>query len=134
MRNYLITGVSGSGKTAVGARLMEAGYAVAQGDDALVIPGGIGWNWDADRVLTWMQKPGVVFFCGGADNQDEFLPLFRKVFILDVPDGAAKQRLAGRATGPAGPRHRTLSPHANVQVIDAKRSVSAVVFDILRGL
>ena len=134
MRNYLITGVSGSGKTAVGVRLMESGYTVIQGDDALVIPGGVGWNWDHDRMLTWAQKLGVVFFCGGADNQDEFLPLFRKVFVLDVPDAVAKQRLAGRATGPAGPKYRKIAPHANVQVIDAKRSVSAVVFDILRGL
>jgi hypothetical protein len=134
MRNYLITGISGSGKTAVGKELMERGYMVCQADDALVVPGTPGWNWDRDRLADWLRRPGFVFVCGGADNQDVLTSLFRKVFVLRVADAVATRRLQGRASGPASPSHRQIANAANVQFIDANRGIRAVVFDILRAI
>ncbi len=110
-KNYLIEGVSGTGKTTVAEELNRRGYHVIHGDRELAFKGdpktGIAvkepvhlsdWDkavwqnehqlWDISKVKSVIKdhsKP-VSFFCGSSRNFDSFASLLDKVFILEVKD------------------------------------------------
>jgi thymidylate kinase len=106
LRNYLIDGVSGAGKTAVATELQRRGYHTIHGDRELVYRGdretglpvapetetpSAAWRsehhiWDVKKVqaLIANQHAAVTFFCGNAKNSARFIDLFDGVFILDV--------------------------------------------------
>ncbi len=105
-RNYLIEGVSGTGKTTVGTELQRRGYQVIHGDNELAYRGdpktGLPmtpktdtpmviwlskhWIWDVDKVKAYIanQEEAVTFFCGGSRNFAKFIDLLDGVFVLDV--------------------------------------------------
>ncbi|GAA1025699.1 hypothetical protein GCM10009557_00640 [Virgisporangium ochraceum] len=125
MRAFLVTGVSGAGKSTVARRLAAAGqWAVsADGDDRLCswtdhsgrpVPrpahpdtawlAGHEWRWDPDRldaVLTDAATAGVpaAWVCGRADNAHQFLDRFDAVFLLDLDADTAVARLSGPGRG-----------------------------------
>lgn len=111
VRNYLVEGVSGTGKTAVGEELQRRGYHVIHGDRELVYrkhldtgeplmePAYLSkrervywWNkhhfWNVDRVksITSDSSTPITFFCGASRNLSDFIALFDKIFILEVDD------------------------------------------------
>ncbi len=123
-RNFLIEGVSGSGKTTVCKELLRHGYQAIHGDRVLAYQGdpetgepvnGCGHAPDCDRpaCLTWLndrwvwklelvrtlvadhQQP-MTFFCGGSRNFSKFIQLFDGVFVLDVDLDSLLRRLAQR--------------------------------------
>jgi broad-specificity NMP kinase len=121
VRNYLIEGVSGTGKTTVATELQRRGYDVIHGDRALAYKGdpqtgepldraALEQNipdvafahkhhlWDVDRVrsLAADKSHPVSFFCGGSRNSHHFIDLFDGVFVLDVDLETLKNRLASR--------------------------------------
>lgn len=116
VRNYLIEGVSGAGKTTVGDELGRRGYQVIHGDRALAYQGdpetgepgepgeprdGIAhghhiWDEAKVRALVADQSHPATFFCGGSRNHDRFIDLFDGVFILEVDLDTLKRRLAAR--------------------------------------
>jgi len=160
-RNYLIDGVSGTGKTSVCHELRRRGYAALNGDRDLrrntnPLTGEplssypspesrhAGNHWDVEKVkrLAANQDDEVTFFCGGSRNFNEFIDVFDRVFILDVDVDTLNQRLDNRTDDDwgrnPGERELILRLHAtreglptNGIVIDATRPLVAVVDQIL---
>ncbi len=107
-RNYLIDGVSGTGKTSVCDELQRRGYHAIHGDRELAYlgdpetgqpTGGLRHEhsatfisehhiWDVEKVKTLVAKQdeAVTFFCGGSKNFAKFIDLFDGVFVLEVDD------------------------------------------------
>lgn len=121
VRNYLIEGVSASGKTSVATELQRRGYDVIHGDRELAYRGdpetgepldesghdkssldvGFGhrhhlWRVDTVKSLVADQTHPMSFFCGGSRNFHQFIDLFDGVFVLDVDSDTLKRRLARR--------------------------------------
>lgn len=111
VKNYLIEGVSGTGKTTVAEELQRRDYHVIHGDRELAYRGypetGAPVNepvhkserdkavwqqehhlWDIDKVKSIVadhSKP-ISFFCGGSRNFSKFIDLLDGVFVLEVDD------------------------------------------------
>ena len=116
VRNYLVEGVSGTGKTAVCHELVRRGYHAINGDRELptrATPrpgeplGGAShehhlWHVDRVRALVADQRDAVTFFCGGSRNFDRFIDLFDEVFVLDVDRATLERRLDQRPPGEWG--------------------------------
>jgi broad-specificity NMP kinase len=98
IRNYLIEGVSGTGKTSVWRELRRRGCHSINGDTELAYQGdpktgkpvdGLAhehhiWNVDKVRALVADQSHAASFFCGGSRNFSSFIDLFDQVFVLEV--------------------------------------------------
>lgn len=120
-RNYLVEGVSGSGKTSVAEELQRRGFHVVHGDRELSYVGDpvtceplsdvfeegledrARWChehhiWDVQKVRSLVADKGelVTFFCGGSRDFRHFIELFDGVFILDVDRQNLEKRLAER--------------------------------------
>ena len=121
VRNFLIEGVSGTGKTTVAEELQRRGYHVIHGDRELAyrgdpetgerldglagesVPDSVAWGhehhiWDVDKVRSLVadQRNAISFFCGGSRNFPRFIDLFDAVFVLDIDLDTLNRRLAGR--------------------------------------
>jgi thymidylate kinase len=121
VRNYLIEGVSGAGKTSVAEELQRRGRHVVHGDLELAYlgdpetgerldgraPDGVTdslwwkygrWIWNVDKVRSLVadQRHAQSFFCGGSRNSDRFVELFDQVFVLDVDLDTLNGRVAPR--------------------------------------
>jgi thymidylate kinase len=92
-RNYLIEGVSGTGKTTVCTELQRRGYQAIHGDRELRYTGDpktddshLSPLWDGEKVQTLAENSdeAVTFFCGSLRNLSQFIQFFDGVFILDV--------------------------------------------------
>ena len=118
IRNYLIEGVSGVGKTAVCIELQRRGYQAIHGDRELVYRGDpetglptapetgtptATWMsehqiWDVKKVEAYVanKQEAVTFFCGGSRNFAKFIDLFDGVFVLEVDLGTMNRRIDER--------------------------------------
>ena len=116
VRNYLVEGVSGTGKTSVCRELNRRGYQAINGDRELAYQGNPETGeatdtalhhhhiWDIARVRALVaddQEP-VTFLCGGSRNFSKFIDLFDQVFVLDVDPETLRQRLGQRPQGEWG--------------------------------
>ncbi|WP_341928223.1 nucleoside kinase [Nocardioides psychrotolerans] len=156
-RNYLVEGVSGTGKTSVCDELGRRGFQAIHGDLDLAYQGDPVTGrplatavhehhlWDVARVreLAADQREPATFFCGGSRNFATFIDLFDEVFVLDVDLETLHRRLDQRLHGEWGsqPSERDLIVRlhqtqedvpAMAVVIDATRSLTVVVDEILR--
>lgn len=116
VKNYLIEGVSCTGKTTVCNELQKRGYHAIHGDRQLAYQGnpetglptdGIMHEhhiWDIQKVkdIVADQEHPVTFFCGGSRNFSKFIDLFDGVFILEIDSETLKRRLDKRPKFPAG--------------------------------
>lgn len=127
IRNYLIEGVSGAGKTSVAIELQRRGYHVLHGDRELAYKGdpitgepidvsaidrasldiAFGHRhhiWDVTKVKKAIEDKShtTAFFCGGSRNFASFIDLFNVVFVLDVDAETLKLRLRMRPEGEFG--------------------------------
>lgn len=156
-RNFLIEGLSGTGKTSVADELLRCGSHAVHGDRELACQGdqetgepteGGGHEhhiWDVEKVknLVADRKQAVTFFCGGSRNYSKFIDLF-DVVVLDVDLATLNRRLDERpdkARGGGKPvdRDRILRWHqakedvpAQGMVVDATAPLEQVVDEILR--
>jgi thymidylate kinase len=156
-RNYLIEGVSGTGKTSVCRELQRRGHHAVNGDTELAyqgdpvtgepLPGASHENhlWHVDRVETLVadRSRPVTYLCGGSRNFSRFLHLFDGVFVLDVDVETLDRRLAARPEDEFGGTdeqrrfvtelHRTCrdTPSTGV-LIDATAPLDEGVGEILR--
>jgi thymidylate kinase len=157
-RNYLIEGLSGTGKTSVCNELQLRGYQAIHGDRELAyvgdpetgepvdIPAHEHHVWHVDKVqaLVADQAAPVTFFCGGSRNFSTFIDLFDGVFVLDVDLDTLNRRLDERpddewGDGKPVERERIVQWHEtqhdvpqNGVRIDATAPIAHVVDDILR--
>jgi gluconate kinase len=129
IRNYLIEGVSGAGKTTVAEELQRRGYHVIHGDRNFAYYGDpetgaplhspameseaerIAWSyarwiWPVERVRSILadQSEPVSFFCGGSRNSHHYIDLFDGVFVLEIDPETLIRRLAGRSDEEFGGR------------------------------
>jgi thymidylate kinase len=129
IRNYLIEGVSGTGKTTVAEELQRRGYHVLHGDRELAYRGDpktgepldepahnsemdkVVWQhehqlWDIDKVKSVIADHSIAisFFCGGSRNFPRFIDLLDGIFVLDVDLDTLKRRLASRPEDEFGGR------------------------------
>lgn len=158
IRNYLIEGVSGTGKTSVCDELRRRGYHAVHGDRELAYRGdpetgepreGFAhehhiWRVDRVRALVADRDEPVTFFCGGSRNFSKFIDLFDGVFVLDVDLDTLHRRLDERPDaewggGVAMEREHVVRLHrtkedvpGNGIVIDATAPLEQVVDEILR--
>lgn len=156
-RNYLVEGVSGSGKTTVCRELQRRGYAAVNGDTVLAYQGDPETGepvsgrshehhlWDVARVRELAADTSVAatFFCGGSRNFARFLDVFDRVFVLELDRATLDLRLDTRPGDEWGGRpaerelihrlHRTGEdlPRDAVR-IDAGAPVADVVDELLR--
>jgi broad-specificity NMP kinase len=153
-RNYLIEGVSGTGKTSVCHELRRRGYVAINGDRELRYQGHQTflspeirhannlWDIEKVRMLAANRDDEVTFFCGGSRNFEQFIDLFDEIFILDVDAETLNDRLDNRPDDDWGKRKSEreliLRLHATREdipssgiVIDATQPLVSVVDDIL---
>ncbi len=159
IRNYLIEGVSGTGKTSVCKELQRRGYQAINGDRELAYQGDPEtgkptdgathehhiWHVDRVRGLASNQDEVVTFFCGGSRNVSKFIDLFDGVFVLEVDLDTLHRRLDERPEDEWGakPAERQLIVRLhqtredipkNGIVIDATAPIARVVDGIVRQI
>jgi thymidylate kinase len=156
-RNFLVEGVSGSGKSSVSRELRRRGYHVVDGDNELAyqgdpltgepLPGFVHEHhiWDVERVRSLIadRTHAVTFFCGGSRNFAQFVDRLDGVVVLQIDADTLEERLRRRSTDEYGGRpeerehvlrlHRTQEDiPADGISIDATAPLGEVVDEILR--
>jgi broad-specificity NMP kinase len=157
-RNYLIEGLSGTGKTSVCDELQRRGYQAIHGDRELAYQGDPEtgeptdtsahehhiWHVDKVKALVANQDEAATFLCGGSRNSAKFIDLFDGVFVLEVDLDTLNLRLDERPDSEWGggkpPEreflarlHRTNEDiPKNAIPIDATAPIAHVVDEILR--
>ena len=157
-RNYLIEGLSGTGKTSVCDELQRRGHHAIHGDRELAYRGdpetgepmeGFGHKhhiWDVEKVRSVVadRSHAATFLCGGSRNFSKFINLFDAVFVLEVDLPTLHRRLDERPDDEWGggvPTERELIVRfhqtkedvpENGIVIDATAPIEHVVDEILR--
>lgn len=157
-RNYLIEGVSCSGKTTICNELCERGYHAINGDTELAYQGDpatgepVGGHahkhhiWDVNKVraLAADRSHPETFFCGGSRNWHRFIDVFDRVFVLELDLVTLNRRLAARPEDEWGSKpgerrliRRLLATREDLPQdaipIDATARLDRVVDAILRG-
>jgi shikimate kinase len=153
MKRVLITGMSGTGKSAVVRELAARGYQAhdldtpewsewidADPSDALTPAQGRDWVWREDRVRALLSRPddGTLFVGGCAENMGRLFPLIDAVILLSAPVATIMERLQTRSSdgyGSVGDLIATIEPLLRKSAdheIDTRQPVDATVDEILR--
>jgi broad-specificity NMP kinase len=125
MKRILITGMSGTGKSAVIQELASRGYAAydldtpkwsewidAAPSDDLTPVQGKDWVWRENRVRELLSglEEGTLFISGCAENMDRLFPLIDCIILLAAPVETIVERLEARSASLLRPRLATTSP------------------------
>jgi len=160
MMRVLITGMSGTGKTAVIRELASRGYPAhdldtpewsewvdAAPSDDLTPVQGKDWLWREDRVRTLLSSPGdgTLFVSGCAENMSRLFVLIDCIILLSAPVDTIVQRLEARSPEGYGhaaeERRKVIDLIASVEPllrrsaaheIDTRKPVQATVDEILQ--
>jgi dephospho-CoA kinase len=105
----LVTGMSGTGKSAALAELARRGHRVVDtdfGGYSEEVPSPEGWEhvWREERIAALLDEhdAGVLFISGCVSNQRRFYPRFDAVVLLSAPRDVILERVAGRDTNAFG--------------------------------
>jgi dephospho-CoA kinase len=107
----LVTGMSGTGKSAALAELARRGHRAVDTDDGgyteeakSADAGGVEQLWREDRIDALLDGcgDGVVFISGCVSNQGTFYPRFDAVVLLSAPADVILERVAHRETNQFG--------------------------------
>lgn len=118
MNLYLLSGLPGTGKTTIQHELDKRGYDTIDSDTAWGYYGNLeteepvepplertrdwikknGWIWNSKIVRPILERGYAkpLFICGGSRNEEQFYPLFTKIFSLHVPNDVMRARLEAR--------------------------------------
>ena len=155
-RNYLVEGLSGTGKSSVYEELIRRGYKAISADRAWAyhadpdtgLPGGPvhhdNFMWDRQKAVSELEspEPELLFVCGSSRNRDRFLPYFMKIFNLRIDDDTMRRRLQERTDDdwPLGREgvelmlrlNRSDEKPAGAIDVDAAQPLDQVVDELLR--
>jgi len=157
LKNYLIEGVTCTGKTSVCKELIRRGYVGVDGDNELAYQGdpqtGLRTDghchqhhiWNVEKLDALLSnKEAAIFFCGGSRNFKQFIDRFDEVFVLDIDRITLEKRLDNRNKGQWGTSdeqkqlvrrlHETKEDVPNGITINAVGPISEVVNAILRHI
>src|SRR3569832_951592 len=142
VKNYLVEGVSGSGKTSVCRELQRRGFHAIHGDRELAYQGdpetgepldGFAHDhhiWDVAKVkaLATDHRHTASYFCGGCRNFERFAELFDGVFVLEVDLDTLNRRLAARPEGERGGRasERELIARLHATRVDVPKNAISI--------
>jgi broad-specificity NMP kinase len=156
VRNFLVEGVSGTGKTSVCRELRRRGHQAVNGDTELAYQGdpdtGVPtggrthdhhiWDVRLVRSLVADRQEPLTFLCGGSRNFPQFIDLFDAVFVLQVDRKTLQRRLDQRPDDDWGAREserrHILRLHESGEdvppgiAVDATAPLEEVVDQILR--
>lgn len=160
MKRVLITGMSGTGKSAVVRELAARGYPAVDLDtpewsiwvdadpaDPLTPREGKDWVWreDSVRKLLSEHQSGTLFVSGCAQNMNRFFPLIEVIALLSAPMDVIMKRLEARSPDGYGNTYEerqkvselisSIEPLLRDRAdheIDTTRPVDATVDEILR--
>jgi hypothetical protein len=160
LRNYLVEGGSGTGKTTVCRELQRRGFHAVNGDNELAYQGDPEtgeptdghthenhiWHLEKVRRMVADHDEEVTFFCGGSRNFPKFIDLFDGVFVLEADLDTVNRRIDERCRvdpddwgGRPSERELIARLHQtkagipeNGIAIDATSPVAHVVDEILR--
>lgn len=159
--NYLVEGISGSGKSTVCQELENRGYHAIEADHVFGYFGDpktgkptteksqLNWIWDVEKVDAVLgdSSRDITFVCGGAMNQQKLEHHFDKIFILQVDDATLKDRIMSRTSHDFGKKPEdlarqlewnkgvdTYARQKGAVLIDASHPIEKVVDDILSNL
>ena len=113
MAVVLVTGMSGTGKSAALAELGRRGHRVVDTDygaysEEVPCSDAGGWEqlWREDRIDALLDgyDDGVLFVSGCVSNQGKFYPRFDAVVLLRAPADVILERVASRETNEFGKR------------------------------
>jgi gluconate kinase len=140
-RNYLVEGLSGTGKSSVYEELIQRGYKAISTDRAWKYDNAM---WDQQKAVSELEspEPDVLFVCGSSRNRDRFLPYFTKVFNLRIDDDTMRRRLEERTNNEFGKQpeelelmltlNRSDEKSAGAVDVDATQPLRQVVDELLR--
>lgn len=154
VRNYLIEGGSGTGKTTVAEELQRRGHHVIHGDRVLAYHGDPEtgqpldmpshgsvtdnvtwgyehWIWPVGEVKSLVadQRNPISFFCGHSRNFHQFIDLFDEVFVLDVDLATLNRRLSGRPDDEFGGKPAERELIARMRATKEDMPMGGVVID-----
>jgi dephospho-CoA kinase len=112
MAKVLVTGMSGTGKSAALQMLSERGHRVVDTDTDewsrwVTLPDGSrDWIWREDAIARLLanHRHGNLFVAGCKTNQGDFYAHFDHVVLLSAPADILLARIAARTTNPYGKR------------------------------
>lgn len=112
MAKVLVTGMSGTGKSACLEILDSRGYNCIDTDTdewsiwVMQSDGSPDWIWREDVINSFLDKHeyGQLFVAGCKTNQGKFYSRFDHVVLLSAPAEIIMQRVTNRSTNPYGKR------------------------------
>jgi dephospho-CoA kinase len=112
MPKVLVTGMSGTGKSAALQMLAERGHRVVDTDTDewsrwITLPdGSADWIWREDAIASLLASHdhGHLFVSGCKTNQGEFYPHFDHIVLLSAPADILIARITTRTSNPYGKR------------------------------
>jgi shikimate kinase len=154
MTKVLVTGMSGTGKSAALTELGRRGYRAVDTDDPgwtewvpiADEPGGGEWLWVEERMteLLEVDDDRTLFIQGCVRNQGKFYERFDAVVLLSAPAQVILERVANRTTndyGKAAAERELILHHLETvepllrrgctHELDASRPLEAVVADLV---
>jgi len=105
VKRILLTGMSGTGKSAVVRALAACGYKAIDTDDGWCEPTPDGrqmWRADAIEALLDTEDTSILFVAGCEENQVQFHPRFDRIILLSAPVETLVERLATRTSNSFG--------------------------------
>lgn len=160
MKRVLITGMSGTGKSAVVGELAARGHRAVDLDtpewsewidvdpsDTFTPRKGKDWVWQENQVRALLagHNQGTLFVSGCAENMERLFPLIDKIILLSAPVATIMKRLEARSSDGYGnteeDRQKVRELIALIEPllrksadheIDTTRPVHATVDEILR--
>jgi adenylate kinase family enzyme len=103
VKRVLLTGMSGTGKSTVLARLGELGHRVLDTDYGGYTADGL-WREERIREVLSADDAEALFISGTVPNQVRFYPWFDHIVLLSAPAPVLAERLATRTTNAYGKR------------------------------
>jgi hypothetical protein len=139
MSKVLITGMSGTGKSAALLMLAERGHRAVDTDTdewshwVTEPDGSPDWIWREDVMTRLLagHRDGHLFVAGCKTNQGQFYPQFDHVALLSAPAPVLLARISARSTNPYGkrPEERALILQHLAEVEPRLRASATVEID-----